>query len=199
MHNARSWALAPANTDTVGHGQDREFSADERQANMPSLDIAWEQRLAALWSNLDSLDDTEFVAQMAALTSELPAADSVALFERAAAWDSTGHPEEAVPLYEAALSTGLSGIRRRRATIQLASSLRNLGQAARAAEMLQRELNEASDELTQAVQAFLALALADLGRDREALAIALNAVSHYLPRYNRSLARYAEQLQHEGA
>ena len=45
-----------------------------------------------------------------------------------------------------------------------------------------------------AVKAFLALALTDLGREREAVAMSLTALSQYLPRYNRSLARYAEAL-----
>jgi hypothetical protein len=44
------------------------------------------------------------------------------------------------------------------------------------------------------VRAFLALALVDLGREREAVAISLEALSRYLPRYNRSLARSASAL-----
>jgi tetratricopeptide (TPR) repeat protein len=76
----------------------------------------------------------------------------------------------------------------------MASSLRNLGQVEQAAAMLSAELKQPSDELDQAVSAFLALALADLGREREALAIGLSALSTYLPRYNRSLARYAQAL-----
>ena len=40
----------------------------------------------------------------------------------------------------------------------------------------------------------MALALVDLGREREAVAVCLTALSFYLPRYNRSLARYAEHL-----
>jgi hypothetical protein len=92
----------------------------------------------------------------------------------------------------------LSGLRRRRAVIQMASSLRNLGNPARAVELLTAELSADEDELTQAVRAFLALALADLGREREGLALSLTALSHYLPRYNRSLARYAERLMEEG-
>jgi hypothetical protein len=76
----------------------------------------------------------------------------------------------------------------------MASSLRNLGQPQQAAEILFEELRQPSDELDQAVSAFLALALADLGREREALSISLGALSKYLPRYNRSLARYAEAL-----
>jgi Tetratrico peptide repeat len=34
----------------------------------------------------------------------------------------------------------------------------------------------------------------DLGREREAVAVALTARSTYLPRYNRSVARYAQEL-----
>ena len=34
----------------------------------------------------------------------------------------------------------------------------------------------------------------DLGREREAVAVALTALSTYLPRYNRSVARYAQEL-----
>ena len=76
----------------------------------------------------------------------------------------------------------------------MASSLRNLGQAAEAARLLTAELDAGSDELDGAVRAFLALALADLGREREAVALSLVALSRCLPRYNRSLARYAEAL-----
>ena len=97
-------------------------------------------------------------------------------------------------LYEAALEAGLTDLRRRRATIQLASSLRNLGNPERAAKLLTAELDAASDEFDSAVRAFLALALVDPGREREAVAVSLTALSHYLPRYNRSLARYAQAL-----
>jgi len=44
------------------------------------------------------------------------------------------------------------------------------------------------------VSAFLALALADIGREREALGLALTALSRHLPRYDRSLANYARLL-----
>ena len=104
-----------------------------------------------------------------------------------------------MPLYQAALAAGLTGLRRRRAVIQLASSLRNLGKPERAAELLTTELNEPSDELDGAVRAFLALALVDLGRERQAVAISLDALSRYLPRYNRSLARYAQDLADTGS
>lgn len=156
----------------------------------------WEKRLADLWHGFDDEEPDRFVARVDALVAELPPGSSaIGLFERGAAQDSTGHPERAVTLYRAALDAGLSGLRRRRATIQMASSLRNLGQAVEAVGLLRVELSAGSDELDDAVRAFLALALVDLGCEREAVALSLTALSHYLPRYNRSLARYAEQLR----
>lgn len=148
----------------------------------------------ALWHAFDTFESEAFVEHMQRLVAELPASSAVGSFELACAQDSTGHPELAVPLYRAALQAGLAGLRRRRANIQLASSLRNLGQPEEAAALLATEIDAASDELDGAVRAFLALALADLGREREALAYSLAALSTYLPRYNRSLARYATEL-----
>ncbi|MBS0448410.1 MAG: tetratricopeptide repeat protein [Proteobacteria bacterium] len=161
---------------------------------IPIPDAAWEERLTALWAQFDRLDEQAFVQRIDALAAELPAGDPAALFERAAARDSTGRPHDAVPLYRAALAGGLAGMRRRRAVIQMASSLRNLGDAATAARLLAAESDAGSDELDGAVCAFLALALADLGREREALSLSLCALAPLLPRYNRSLARYAEAL-----
>lgn len=154
----------------------------------------WEQRLAELWAAIDSLGEDEFLARMDNLTAELPANSAIALFERAAAQDSTGHSDRAVPLYRQALAQGLTGIRRRRAVIQMASSLRNLGNASESVALLEAEREQGSDELDDAVSGFLALALADLGREREGLALALRALAPHLPRYQRSLANYARLL-----
>lgn len=154
----------------------------------------WEQRLAALWAALDDHAPTDFLARMSALAAERPPGDAVALFELASANDSTGHEREAAPLYRQALAAGLTGVRRRRAVIQLASTLRNLGQSAESVALLTAEREAGSDVLDDAVAAFLALALSDEGREREALSLALGALSRHLPRYNRSLARYAEAL-----
>lgn len=63
-----------------------------------------------------------------------------------------------------------------------------------AAELPGAELQAGSDELDGAVRGFLALALTELGREREAVAHSLTALPRYLPRYNRSLARYAQEL-----
>ncbi len=178
----------------------KELTIKHHQESVPNNALGpleWEKRLASLWLLLDEYSTEKFIDSMTALTDELPNASPVAMFELAAAYDSTGSPKLAVKLYELALAAGLSGIRRRRVNIQMASSLRNLGHAQRAVDMLVKESQQPSDELDQAVSAFLALALADLGREREALSISLDALSAYLPRYNRSLSRYAKSLVSE--
>lgn len=157
-------------------------------------DQDWEARLAAAWAALGDLDDAEFRARIDALVAELPAGSGIAAFERAAAFDSTGHSDRAVPLYREALELGLSGERRRRAVIQLASSLRNLGRSDESVALLTEELSAGSDQLDDAVHGFLALALTDVGREREAVAHALSALAPHLPRYQRSLANYARLL-----
>lgn len=154
----------------------------------------WEQRLAVVLAAVDSLPEDEFLAAVLDLTTQLPADHPVGLFERAGAYDSTGHPDVAVPLYEQALAGGLAGVRRRRAVIQLASSRRNLGDPQAALALLDDEAGRTSDDLDAAVATFRALVLADLGREREGLAAALTALAGYLPRYQRSAARYAEAL-----
>jgi exonuclease VII small subunit len=154
----------------------------------------WEARLAELWESIDDYSEEEFVARMEQLTAELPADSAVAAFERGGAFDSTGHSDLAVPLYERALELGLMGVRRRRAVIQLASSMRNLGQAPESVALLSAERDAGSDELDDAVSAFLALALVDTGREREAVSIALRALAPHLPRYQRSVTTYATSL-----
>jgi hypothetical protein len=154
----------------------------------------WEQRLSDLWASLDDHSEEEFVAKMDELVAELPADSAVATYERAAAFDSTGRSDLAVPLYRQALELGLESDRRRRAVIQMASSLRNVGQAEESVALLKAERDAGSDELDDAVSAFLALALVDTGREREAISVALAALAPHLPRYQRSLANYAREL-----
>jgi tetratricopeptide (TPR) repeat protein len=161
---------------------------------MSQISTNWEQRLAALWASLDDYSEEEFVAKMEELVAELPADSAVAAYERAAAFDSTGRSDLAVPLYRQALELGLESDRRRRAVIQMASSLRNLGQAQESVGLLSAEREAGSDELDDAVSAFLALALVDTGREREAVSIALTALAPHLPRYQRSLSNYAREL-----
>jgi hypothetical protein len=157
-------------------------------------DEDWERRLAHLWSTLDDLADDEFRSRMDDLLVELPEDSPIVPFERASAFDSTGHSDRAVPLYRDALDRGLEGLRRRRAVIQLASSLRNTGQAEESVRLLRAERDRGSDELDDAVAGFLALALTDVGGEREAAGLAIGALAPHLPRYQRSLARYAADI-----
>lgn len=161
---------------------------------MAPLHGTWEERVGSLWAVFEDTAPDDFVARVDALAAERPDNDGSALFERGAARDSTGHPAEAITFYRAALEAGLTGLRRRRANIQMASSLRSLGHPEEAFALLNTELQADNDELDDAVQAFLALVLVDLGREREAVSISLDALARHLPRYNRSLARYARQL-----
>lgn len=157
-------------------------------------DVDWEKRNADAWASIDSMDAAEFRALIDTLAGELPAGSATADFERACAFDSTGHSDKAVPLYERALATGLTGLRRRRAVIQMSSSLRNVGRPDRSVELLTEELHAGSDELDDAVRATLALALTDVGREREAVSLAVGALAKHLPRYQRSMANYARLL-----
>ncbi len=157
-------------------------------------EVDWERRLAQLWATFDDQPADVFLAAMEKLTGERLANDPAALFERGSALDSTGHPGPAVEKYRQALQLGLSGQRRRRATIQLASSLRNLGQSDESVTLLTAELDADPDDLDDAVRAFLALALTSVGREREAVSVALIALAPHLTRYSRSLGAYARKL-----
>src|SRR5260221_2479214 len=123
--------------------------------------LEWEQRVSALWASIDDHTEEEFLPRMEQLAAELPADSAVAAFERAGSLDSTGHSDLAVPLYRQALELGLNDERRRRAVIQMASSLRNIGQASESVALLTAERELESDDLDDAVSAFLALALVD--------------------------------------
>ncbi|SCK47660.1 tetratricopeptide repeat protein [Streptomyces sp. WMMB 322] len=152
----------------------------------------WEQRCAALWDRFDEFEPAEFRSKMQELSDELPEGHPAACFERASACDATDLGEHAVPLYRKALAGGLEGERRRQAVIQLASTLRALGDPEASVELLAEERENGSDCLDDAVEAFLSLALIDVGRERDAAVVALRALSRHLPRYRRSVAAYVE-------
>ena len=154
----------------------------------------WEKQVSEAWATLDERDEAEFLTLIENLVEELPPGDPDGLFERAAALDSTGHSDLAVPLYGQALDAGVSGERRRRAVIQMASSLRNLDRSQESVALLTAELTATSDHLDDAAKAVLALALTDVGREREAVSIAVGALAAHLPRYQRSMANYARLL-----
>ncbi|MFT2707547.1 tetratricopeptide repeat protein [Clavibacter zhangzhiyongii] len=75
--------------------------------------------------------------------------------------------------------------------IQLASSLRNVGESAEAVALLEALPDDAD---AAGRDALLALALHDAGRPTEALAVALRRLAPTLPGYGRAVAAYAEEL-----
>jgi hypothetical protein len=154
----------------------------------------WEQRLSDLWASIDDHSEQQFLTKMEQLVGELPPGNAVGAFERAGSLDSTGHSDLAIPLYRQALELGLQGQRRRRAVIQMASSLRNIGHASESVALLTAERERESDDLDDAVSATLALALVDVGREREAVSVAVTALSRHMTRYRRSMTNYARLL-----
>lgn len=164
---------------------------------MSAADADWRQRIDRLWAEFDDCRPEDFLAQMEALAAERPGDDAAALFELAGAHDSIGNEDEAATFYSRAFEAGLEPPLRRQAVIQYASTLRNLGRAKEGVALLTAERDAGSDELDDAVAAFLALCLADSGREREAVGVALAALAPHLARYNRSLGNYAQALNSE--
>ncbi|MBE1487997.1 tetratricopeptide repeat protein [Plantactinospora soyae] len=154
----------------------------------------WERRLSDAWASFDQRSEPEFRSLIEELVAELPEGSAIGTFERASSFDATDRPDLAVPLYREALDQGLTGERRRCAVIQMASSLRNLGQPEQSVALLTAELDAGSDHLDDAVRAFLALALTDVGREREATSLVLATLAPHLPRYQRSVVHYAGLL-----
>ena len=98
----------------------------------------WERNVATLWSIFEELTPALFLNRMTTLVRQLPEDDSIGLFELVSANDSTGNESTAAPLYVKALNQGLTGIRRRLANIQLASTLRSLGEPKKVSKFFAR-------------------------------------------------------------
>ena len=97
----------------------------------------------------------------------------------------------AIGIYRRAIALGVGGPRRDEAVIQLASSLRNVGDPAAALAVLEAE--PVSEGMRPAAAAFRVLALRDAGRGDEAVEVALLALAPTLPRYRDAVARYARR------
>jgi tetratricopeptide (TPR) repeat protein len=153
---------------------------------------SWDDRVDAFWASTDAREPQSALAGMRRLVDERPETDPAALYEWASVHDFLGLEADAIPLYRAALDAGLAGDREPQAIIQLASSLRNVGDPEAAVQLLEGRTDDPM--LGPAVQAFLALALYDAGRPRDALQVALGALAPTLPRYRGAVAGYAVTL-----
>jgi hypothetical protein len=153
---------------------------------------SWDERIRSFWASADVGEADATLNAMKGLVDERPAADPDALYEWASVHDFLGREAEAVPLYKAALEAGLAGERQPQAVIQLASTLRNVGEAQAAVDLLE---GCQPDAVTgSAGQAFLALALFDAGHPAAALRVALRALAPTLPLYRRAVVSYADAL-----
>jgi tetratricopeptide (TPR) repeat protein len=155
----------------------------------------WRERVAAVWADAANRSDDEVTAAIEALVAERAEDDAVALFELAGAHDYAGREADAEPLYRRALELGLDEPELGQAVIQLASTVRNLGRPEEALALLRAGFEDVPRHpLADAATAFAALALADLGREREALVATLRALTPHLSAYRRAVDAYAEEL-----
>ncbi|HEY4151790.1 MAG TPA: tetratricopeptide repeat protein [Pseudolysinimonas sp.] len=159
----------------------------------------WQTRVDAVWADYPNMSDDELIARIDALAAERDPGDALALAERGGARDSTGREEEAVPFYRAALAAGLDDARRSQVVIQYASTVRNLGRPEESLELLSAEFAGQPDHpLADAATAFAALALASAGRPTEGLVAVLHVLAPHLPRFQRALNAYADELLEGG-
>lgn len=154
-------------------------------------DAEWNARVAAFWKSFDDSKPQEMLASMRALVDERPEGDARALAEWGGVHDALDLGAEAVATYRRALAAGLNTEEQHRVTLQLASTLRNVGHVDEAIELLE---HLDAPELGDAPAAFLALALHSAGRPNEALRIALTALSAHLPMYGCAARDYATEL-----
>lgn len=145
------------------------------------------------WAGVDLDDATAAHERLEALLAERGLDDARAAYERASLHDSLGEEADAAPLYRRALAAGLEPELQTRATIQFASTLRNLGDASGAIALLQG-IPE-TDPLSDSARAFLALALFSDGKPGPALRTALQTLTPHLPRYTRAVGAYAGELE----
>jgi cyanophycin synthetase len=153
-----------------------------------------EAEIAELWAMPDAQARP---AAAARLRAHRPG-DPRLVYELASAHDAASQEQTAIPLYHEALAAGLREPHRHRARIQLASSLRAVGQADLAYSLLTELALERPGN--PAVEAFRALAAIDSGRAGEAVADLVDALLHHAgdedsQSYRQALHAYAAELR----
>ncbi|MDP9493815.1 MAG: tetratricopeptide repeat protein [Actinomycetota bacterium] len=136
----------------------------------------------------------EAIDHFSALAANHPEDPNVTL-HLAGAYDSAGREQEAVAPYRAALAAGLNEAEELRARIQLASTLRNIGEHEEAVTILTQVCVENPGH--RAARAFLALALTSAGHADQAVSELLDLLLTNpgpLEAYQRSLRWYADDL-----
>lgn len=149
------------------------------------------------WSLFRAGREAEAIERFRHLAEQHPA-DPRAHFEFGGSLDAAGHEAEAIPEYRLAIELGLSGDDVPRALLQLGSSLRNVGEYGEAVRVLSEGRERFPDHAP--MRFFLALALHDAGRHREATSEALGLVfsgpdSDAMAEYGGAMRRYLDALR----
>ncbi|WP_330473208.1 tetratricopeptide repeat protein [Terrabacter sp. C0L_2] len=152
-----------------------------------------EAEISALW---EMTDEQARLAAAQELVDGHPG-DPRLVFELAGAKDALGDEQGAIGLYEEALEGGLREPHRHRAQLQLASSLRVVGRASEAQQLV-ADVLEARPHNTAALM-LRALVQADLGQERQAVADLIRATLEATTdvdtqAYRRALRAYADEL-----
>lgn len=125
-------------------------------------------------------------------------------YQLAIVHDNLGLERESIPFYRQTLQQGLSGrdtatnlMKRERAFLGLGSTYRGLGEYQQAEETLRQGLSEYPH--SRALQVFLAMALYNTGKHKEAMELALTNLAETtadpsLQYYKRGIIFYAQHL-----
>jgi tetratricopeptide (TPR) repeat protein len=156
------------------------------------MSAAWKDELSAILEARTYGQAGELLPRLQALDERHP---NVAEINYQLAWtcDVLGRPAEALPRYEKAVALGLPPNELSGALIGLGSTLRVLGQSARAAEVLRSGQTQFPEN--REFDAFLALALHDLGQHTEATRLLLEALCDTTD--DPGFTAYQRALRHE--
>ncbi|MCF3652247.1 tetratricopeptide repeat protein [Synoicihabitans lomoniglobus] len=157
---------------------------------------AWKPALDAITGARHGGQIDGVLAQLESLDERHPNVAEIA-YQLAWTLDSLGREAEALPHYERAISLGLPPNEQSGALIGFGSTLRNLGQTDRAAEVLESGARQFPNQPEFAP--FLALVRHDQGRHTEALQLALTTLLDTtedpgITAYQRALRHYLSQL-----
>ena len=159
--------------------------------------LPWKHTLDAITGARHGGQTDGILGQLQELVAQYPHVAEIA-YQMAWTLDSLGRETEALPFYEKAISLGLPPNEQSGALIGLGSTLRNLGDLERAAEVLSSGQAQFPDQPEFA--AFLALVRHDQGRPTEALRLAMETLLDTsedpgITAYQRALRHYVGELR----
>jgi len=156
----------------------------------------WKDPLAAITGARHGGQVAQVLKQLKELDAQFP---NVAEINYQLAWtcDVLGREAEALPYYEKAVALGLPANELAGALLGLGSTLRNLGQLERSAEVLRSGQAQFPDN--REFDVFLALTLHNLGQHAEATKLLLTVIADTsedpgLTAYQRAIRFYAGKL-----